>query len=99
MAADSNVPTPQWLAQQLQTDDPDMLRSIVKTMAEVLMSADADGLCGAAYGERSDERVNSRKGYRTRQWDTRAVQAEHPPSRAAAARRPCGAVIEKVRPG
>ncbi|MFI0421648.1 hypothetical protein [Spongiactinospora sp. 9N601] len=37
---------PQWLAQQLQTDDPDMLRSMVKTMAEALMSADADGLCG-----------------------------------------------------
>ncbi|MFI0420430.1 hypothetical protein [Spongiactinospora sp. 9N601] len=43
MAADSSVPTPQWLAQQLQTDDPDMLRSMVKTMAEALMSAEADG--------------------------------------------------------
>jgi transposase-like protein len=41
-------------------------------MAEALMSAEADSLCGAAYGERSDERTNSRNGYRKREWDTRA---------------------------
>ena len=34
------------------------------------MSAEADELCGAAYGERSDARVNRRNGYRTRTWDT-----------------------------
>jgi len=28
-------------------------------------------MCGAGYGERSAERVNSRNGYRTRPWDTR----------------------------
>ena len=28
--------------------------------------------CGAAYGERTDERENSRNGYRLRPWDTRA---------------------------
>ena len=36
------------------------------------MSAEADALCGAAYGERSDERTNQRNGYRARDWDTRA---------------------------
>ncbi|WP_420820042.1 transposase, partial [Sinosporangium album] len=49
-----------------------MLRSMVKTMADALMSAEADTLCGAGYGERSDDRVNHRNGYRPREWDTRA---------------------------
>jgi transposase-like protein len=35
------------------------------------MSAEASMLCQAAYGERSEERVNSRNGYRDRRWDTR----------------------------
>jgi len=37
-----------------------------------LMSAEADAICGARYGERSPERVKSRNGYRPRRWDTRA---------------------------
>ena len=32
--------------------------------------------CGAAYGERSEERVNSRNGYRQRRWDTRVGTIE-----------------------
>jgi len=36
------------------------------------MGAEADSICGAGYGERSDERVNSRNGYRHRDFDTRA---------------------------
>jgi transposase-like protein len=27
-------------------------------------------VCGASYGERSHDRVNSRNGYRHREWDT-----------------------------
>ncbi|WP_067492046.1 IS256 family transposase [Actinomadura hibisca] len=49
-----------------------MLRQMVTTMAEALMGAEADNLCGADYGRRSSERVNSRNGYRAREWDTRA---------------------------
>ena len=40
------------------------------------MSAEADQLCGAEYGERSDERDNHRNGYRAREWDTRAGTVE-----------------------
>ena len=40
------------------------------------MSAEADAVCGAGYGERSDERINSRNGYRAREWDTRAGTIE-----------------------
>ncbi|WP_449301235.1 IS256 family transposase [Planomonospora corallina] len=53
-----------------------MLRSMVKTMAEALMSAEADSLCGAAYGERSSKQANRRNGYRPRGWDTRAGTVE-----------------------
>ena len=37
-----------------------------------LMSAEADALCGAGYGERSAARSNQRNGYRHRDFDTRA---------------------------
>jgi transposase-like protein len=40
------------------------------------MSADADAVCGAGYGERSSERVNRRNGYRERDWDTRVGSIE-----------------------
>ena len=60
-----------WLREQLQTADVDLLREMVRTFAEALMSADADTVCGAAYGEVSPERVNRRNGYRERAWDTR----------------------------
>jgi putative transposase len=36
-----------------------------------LLSADADRVCGAAFGTRDPERVNSRNGYRHRELDTR----------------------------
>jgi putative transposase len=45
---------------------------MLKTFAEALMSAEADAVCGAAYSQRSPEPVNSRNGYRHRDWDTRA---------------------------
>uniref|UniRef100_UPI000ADEED4D IS256 family transposase n=1 Tax=Actinomadura hibisca TaxID=68565 RepID=UPI000ADEED4D len=56
--------------------EPDLLRQMVTTMAEALMAAEADGLCGADYRQRSAERVNSRNGYRSREWDTRAGTVE-----------------------
>jgi hypothetical protein len=46
-----------WLRKQLEDASPDLLRAMVKEMAEALMSAEAEALCGAGYGERSPERV------------------------------------------
>ena len=40
------------------------------------MGAEADAICGAPYGARSQERVTSRNGYRAREWDTRAGTME-----------------------
>ena len=65
-----------WLRKQLEQASPDLLREMVQSFAEALMGADADALCGAAYGERSPERVNTRNGYRPRAWDTRVGTIE-----------------------
>jgi transposase-like protein len=55
----------------IEEGDVDLLRTMVKRMAEALMDAEVDALCGAAHGERHPERVNRRNGYRGRSWDTR----------------------------
>jgi putative transposase len=60
-----------WLRQQLEQAGEDQLRELVRTTAQALLSADVDRVCGADYGVVSDDRVNSRNGYRTRDWDTR----------------------------
>jgi putative transposase len=65
-----------WLRKQLEEADIDLLREMVRSFAETLMSADADAVCGAPYGERSDERVNRRNGYRDRDFDTRVGTVE-----------------------
>jgi putative transposase len=64
------------LRKQLEETSPDLLRVMVKDFAEALMSADADAVCGAGWGERSLERVNRRNGYRERPWDTRVGSIE-----------------------
>src|SRR3954453_16876793 len=46
------------------------------TQQRPLMGAEADAVCGAEYGVRSDERTNTRNGYRRREWDTRAGTIE-----------------------
>jgi transposase-like protein len=62
-----------WLSKYLEGDDgdSDLARAMLKSFAEVLMSAQASMQCGAGYGERTEERENSRNGYRQRPWDTR----------------------------
>ena len=58
-------------AEQLAATSPDLLREMLSTFVQSLMSAEADAMCGADYGERSERRVNSRNGYRHRDFDTR----------------------------
>lgn len=72
MTAPHDIDLPEFLDEALAQASPDLLRQMMKTFAEALMSADADSVCGAEYGTRSDERVNHRNGYRQRRWDTRA---------------------------
>jgi transposase-like protein len=72
MAAGPSIDVSGWLEAQLAQASPDLLRAMVTTFTETLMGAGADAVCGAGYGERSDERRNTRNGYRRRDWDTRA---------------------------
>ena len=60
-----------WLRKQLD-EGGDAVRGMLKDMAETVMCAEANELCGAPYGEPSAQRVNQRNGYRQRTWDTRA---------------------------
>jgi putative transposase len=72
MTAGPSIDMSGWLHDHLEQASPDLLREMVRSFAQALMSAEADAVCGAAYGERSDERTNTRNGYRQREWDTRA---------------------------
>jgi len=65
-----------WLRKHLEEGDPDLLRSMLGAFAEQLMAAEASALCNAGYGEITPERVNSRNGYRTRDFDTRVGTIE-----------------------
>jgi putative transposase len=76
MTAPKSVDPAGLLREQIESASPDLLRAMVKTFADALMSAEADAVCGAGYGERSPERVNCRNGYRAREWDTRAGTLE-----------------------
>jgi putative transposase len=60
------------LDQALGDASPDLMRHLLSTVVNALLSADADAVCGAEYGTASPERVNSRNGYRHRDLDTRA---------------------------
>ncbi len=64
-----------WL-EQIDRAEPDLLRAMLKTFVQALMGAEADAICGAPFGARTDERVNTRNGYRPREWDTRAGTME-----------------------
>jgi transposase-like protein len=64
------------LDQHLASVSPDLLREMIAALANAMMSAQADQVCGAGYGERSAERVNRRNGYRSREWDTRVGTVE-----------------------
>jgi transposase-like protein len=66
----------EWLSKQLEQTNPDLLRERLAAFVGQLMGAEVDAICGAGYGERSSERVNSRNGYRPRDWDTRAGTIE-----------------------
>ncbi len=71
MTAVQPIDPSKMLSEQLAVASPDLLRNMMSTFIQALMSAEADTMCGAGYGERSEERVNSRNGYRHRDFDTR----------------------------
>ena len=70
--APSSIDPARFLHEHLESASPDLLRQLLTTFIDTLMSAEADALCGAEYGTSSPERVNTRNGYRHRDFDTRA---------------------------
>jgi len=76
MTANNSIDPALFLAEHINRAEPDLLRSMLTRFVEALMGAEADAVCGAPYGSRSEERVNSRNGYRPRDWDTRAGTIE-----------------------
>jgi putative transposase len=73
MTVPTTIDASGWLSNYLSGEDgdTDLARAMLQAFAETLMSAQASTQCDAAYNERTDDRVNSRNGYRTRAWDTR----------------------------
>ena len=77
MAVGDIVPVPgAQFEETLASASPDLLREMIKGFAQRMMDADLEVRCNAGYGEVTSERVNSRNGYRRREWDTRAGTVE-----------------------
>ena len=72
MTAPSSIDPAHFLHEQLAQASPDLLRQMLTTFINTLMSAEADAVCGAEYGQASQSRTAQRNGYRHRPLDTRA---------------------------
>ena len=72
MAAPHIVDPAGLLGEALAEASPDLMRSLLQSIINALLSADADQVCGASYGTVSEERTNRRNGYRHRDFDSRA---------------------------
>ena len=59
------------LTEALSDASPDLMRNLLQTMINALLSAGADAVVGAEWGKPSPDRVTQRNGYRDRELDTR----------------------------
>ena len=72
MTAKPSIDPELFLHEHLAQASPDLMRELLTTFVNALLSAQADTVCGAEYGTRSPDRTNTRNGYRHRDLDTRA---------------------------
>ena len=59
------------LGEALSQASPDLMRSLLQHVINALLSADADAVCGAQWGQQDPQRQARRNGYRHRPLDTR----------------------------
>ena len=79
------------LGQALSDASPDLMRHQFGTVINSLLSAEADAVCGAEWGQASPDRANQRNAYRHRDLDTwTARSTSRSPSCARAATSPSG---------
>jgi len=71
MTAPFSIDPADFLHEHLTQASPDLMRQMLTTFINTLLSADADAVCGAAWGQVSDTRITQRNGYRHRDLDTR----------------------------
>ena len=71
MTAVPSIDPARFLRDELAQASPDLMRELLTTFVNALLSAQADAVCGAEYGARSEDRTNRRNGYRHRDLDTR----------------------------
>jgi len=71
MTAPTSIDPARFLHEQLDQASPDLMRNLLSTFIDALLSTEADAVCGAGWGQSSPERVNRRNGYRHRDLDTR----------------------------
>jgi putative transposase len=58
------------LGEALSDASPDLIRTLLQTMINALLSADADAVVGVEWGKPSPDRTAQRNGYRSRELDT-----------------------------
>jgi putative transposase len=76
MAETKRMTAEQVVSYLLEEEGLDFLRESLSWVVQQLMEAEVSELIGAERGERSEERLTHRNGYRPRRWDTRAGELE-----------------------
>src|SRR5216117_426748 len=76
MAETKRMTAEQVVSYLLEEDGVDFLRESLLWVVQELMEAEVSELIGAEHGERSEERLTHRNGYRARTWATRAGELE-----------------------
>ncbi len=76
MAETKRMTAEQVVSYLLEEDGVDFLRESLLWVVQQLMEAEVSELIGAEHGERSEERLAHRNGYRSRPWQTRAGEIE-----------------------
>ena len=76
MAGQDRMTIEEVVRKVLRDEHADVIRESVRVVAQEMMEAEVSDLVGAKLGERTEDRMTHRNGYRPRRWDTRAGEIE-----------------------